>query len=112
MTSSRDTALDMFDRHIAKLAASAAAAKLDWSPEARDGSYFRPAWTPSFLAEDAAKSAAENLMAELEALWARDAPELLVLLPDIARLAEAVAGEQAAGDEGPDAPSQLIYQMW
>lgn len=112
MTSSRDIALDMFDRHIVPLASSAPGLKLDWRPEARDGSYFRPAWPPSMLAEDAAKSAAENLIAELEALWGRDAPELLVLLPDITRLAEAVAQEQAAGEEGPDAPSQLIYQMW
>lgn len=112
MTSSRDIALDMFDRHIAPLVASAPGLKLDWRPEARDDSYFRPAWPSSMLEEDLGKSAADNLIAELETLWHRDAPELLALLPDIARLAEAVAEEQAAGEEGPDAPSQLIYQMW
>ena len=112
MTSSRDIALDMFDRYIVPLAASAPGLKLDWRPGLRDGSYFRPAWPPAMLAEDPAKSAADNLIAELEALWGRDAPELLALLPDIAKLAEAVAEEQTDGEEGPDAPSQLIYQMW
>ena len=109
---SRDIAFDMFDRHITLLAASAPGLKLDWRPEPRDGSYFRPAWPPSMLVEDLGKSATANLIAELETLWGGDAPALLALLPDLTRLAEAIAEEQAVGEKGPDAPSHLIYQMW
>ena len=101
----------LFDARILPLRQNEAL-RLDWALDLVDGSYFRPAVPPVLEAEDMTLSAADNLGAQLTALWAGEA-DLLTMIPDITAMAVGIAEEQAAGHAtGPDAPSTLVYQMW
>ena len=112
-SSSIDLALAAFQETIVPLARAGRAYRLDFTPEVKNGSYFRrPRWA-SLTREDMEAMGRNGELKALEALWRAQGFELLLeLVPRLAALAERISAERGAMESTPETPSQLIYQMY
>lgn len=112
-SSSTDLALAAFRDVIVPLARAGERYRLDFSPVAKNGSYFTQPRRPSLTRDEMAAMGVGGEFAVLETLWRVAGRErLLDLVPRLAAVAERIAAERGAAEATPETPSQLIYQMY
>jgi hypothetical protein len=112
-SNSTDLTLAAFRELIVPLARAGEAYRLDFTPEAKDGSYFVRPRRPSLTREDMEAMGRSGEFTALDALWhARGCARLHELVPRLAAIAERISAERGAVEATPETPSQLIYQMY
>jgi hypothetical protein len=112
-SSSTDLAVAAFREVIVPLARAGQAYRLDFTPEAKEGSYFVRPQRPSLTREDLEAMGRSGELSALDALWRAQRCEwLFELVPRLAALAERISTERGAVEATPETPSHLIYQMF
>jgi len=112
-SNSTDLAVAAFREVIVPLARAGQAYRLDFTPKVNDGTYFVPPRRPFLTREDMEAMGRSGELTALDALWRASGCELLLeFVPRLAALAERISAERSAVEATPEAPSQLIYQMY